>query len=36
MAVMEPILMAFVAVLIWWIVASIFLPMAELVNVVGQ
>lgn len=34
MSVLEPILMAFVAVLIWWIVASIFLPMADLVNVI--
>lgn len=33
MSVLEPILMAFIAVIIWWIVASIFLPMAELVNV---
>ncbi len=34
MSALEPILMAFVAVIIWWIVWSIFLPMAELVNVV--
>lgn len=35
MSVLEPILMAFVAVIIWAIVASIFLPMAEMVNVIG-
>lgn len=32
MAMIEPILMSFIAVIIWWIVASIFLPMADLVN----
>ncbi|MFZ2150591.1 MAG: type II secretion system F family protein [Candidatus Absconditicoccaceae bacterium] len=36
MAVLEPILMAGVAVIIGGIVASIFLPMAEMLNVVGQ
>jgi len=33
-SLIEPILMAFVAVIIWWIVASIFLPIADLVNVI--
>lgn len=32
MAMIEPILMSFIAVIIGWIVASIFLPMADLVN----
>jgi len=36
MSAFEPLLMACVAAIIWWIVASIFLPMAELVNVVWQ
>lgn len=35
MALIEPMLMAFIAVLIWWIVASIFLPMADLVNTIN-
>lgn len=34
MSLIEPILMAFIAVIIWVIVGSIFLPMAELVNVI--
>lgn len=34
MSVLEPLLMAGVAIIIWWIVASIFLPMAEMLNVV--
>lgn len=35
MGLIEPILMASIAVVIWWIVASIFLPLADLVNVIG-
>lgn len=35
MSLIEPILMAFIAVIIWWIVASIFLPMADLVNTIN-
>lgn len=34
MSLIEPILMGFVAVLVGWIVASIFLPMADLVNTI--
>lgn len=34
MSLIEPILMAMIAVIIWVIVGSIFLPMAELVNVI--
>ncbi len=34
MAMIEPLLMSFIAVIIWWIVASIFLPMADLVNAI--
>ncbi len=34
MSLIEPLLMALVAVLIGWIVASIFLPMADLVNTI--
>lgn len=34
MSMIEPILMSFIAVIIWWIVASIFLPMADLVNAI--
>jgi type IV pilus assembly protein PilC len=34
MSLIEPLLMAFIAVIIWWIVASIFLPMADLVNAI--
>jgi type II secretory pathway component PulF len=34
MALIEPLLMAVIAVVIWVIVGSIFLPMAELVNVI--
>ena len=34
MSLIEPILMAIIAVIIWVIVGSIFLPMAELVNVI--
>ena len=35
MSLIEPLLMAFIAVIIWWIVASIFLPMADLVNTIN-
>jgi type IV pilus assembly protein PilC len=35
MSFIEPILMVFVAVIIWSIVSSIFLPLADLVNVIG-
>lgn len=35
MSLIEPILMALVAIIIGWIVASIFLPLADLVNVIG-
>lgn len=34
MKLIEPMLMAFIAVIVWTIVASVFLPMAELINVV--
>ena len=34
MGFIEPLLMSFIAVIIGWIVASIFLPMAELVNTI--
>ena len=34
MSLIEPLLMSFIAVIIGWIVASIFLPMAELVNTI--
>ena len=34
MSLIEPLLMALIAVVIWVIVGSIFLPMAELVNVI--
>ena len=34
MALIEPIMMAFIAVIIWVLVWSIFLPMADLVNVI--
>ena len=36
MKLIEPILMAFVAIIIGTIVASVFLPMAELINIIGQ
>lgn len=36
MSFIEPILMGFVAVIIWAIVSSIFLPLADLVNVITQ
>ncbi len=36
MGLIEPILMAFIAIIIGWIVASIFLPLADLVNVIWQ
>jgi len=35
MSFIEPILMWFIAVIIWSIVSSIFLPLADLVNVIG-
>jgi type II secretory pathway component PulF len=35
MGLIEPIMMAFIAVIIGWIVGSIFLPLADLVNVIG-
>jgi type IV pilus assembly protein PilC len=35
MGLIEPILMAFIAVIIGGIVASIFLPLADMVNVIG-
>lgn len=34
MSLIEPLLMGFIAVIIGWIVASIFLPMADLVNAI--
>lgn len=34
MWLIEPILMAFIAIIVWGIVASIFLPLADLVNVI--
>lgn len=34
MAFLEPIILAMIAVVIWWIVASIFLPMAEVLNTI--
>jgi len=34
MSLIEPILMVFIAIIVWIIVGSIFLPMAELVNVI--
>lgn len=34
MGLIEPLLMSFIAVIIWWIVASIFLPMADLVSAI--
>jgi type II secretory pathway component PulF len=34
MSLIEPLLMAMIAVVIWIIVWSIFLPMADLVNVI--
>lgn len=36
MSLIEPLLMAIVAVIIWVIVASIFLPIADLVNVIAS
>ena len=36
MAVLEPMLMAFIAVVVWWLLWSIYLPMADMVNVIWE
>lgn len=34
MSFLEPLILSFIAIVIWWIVASIFLPMAEILNTI--